>query len=263
MHKLTRAEVEHAVVPLLRSPLHVYVPQERLTKILDDSAAAAARLKGGAQTIAWYTDLRHRIGLEKVPEAARLASRLIGRWRRIVLWVWHDDVVSALKDALSVHLPDVPMFEILGKTSQKKRDAVHRAWRATKGMTVEDVEPGILIASIAAASQAMGFTTAGLSICVELDWAPLQMQQLEKRTHRFGQIHPHCEMIYCVLEGTIDETISEVLLEKAKEAEDVLGEDGQVEQMSTLLGAADAAEEDSNEAFMQRVAARLLAHKEE
>jgi len=160
-------------------------------------------------------------------------------------------------------LPDVPVDEMLGKTSQKKRDATHRAWRATKGMRVEDVTPHILLASIAAASQAVGFTTAGLAIGVELDWAPLQIQQLEKRTHRFGQIHPSCLMVYCVLRGTIDETMAETLFEKAEECEDVLGEDGQVDQMRILLGDIEEAEQNTDAEFMQRVATRLLAHKEE
>ena len=263
MHSLTRAEVGHEVVPLRREALYVDAPADVLSKVLDESAAAAARLRGGAQTIAWYTDLRHRVGMLKVTAAVERTVAELPEWKRAVLWIWHDDVVIELKRQLREALPDVPIDEMLGKTSQKKRDATHRAWRASKSTHIDDVTPRILIASIAAASQAVGFTTAGLAIGVELDWAPLQIQQLEKRTHRFGQIHPSCLMVYCVLRGTIDETMAETLLEKSEECEDVLGEDGQVDQMKVFLGDIDVAEQSTDTEFMQRVAERLLAHKED
>lgn len=70
-------------------------------------------------------------------------------------------------------------------------------------------------------------------------------------------------MVYCVLRGTIDETMAETLFEKAEECEDVLGEDGQVDQMKILLGDIEEAEQNTDAEFMQRVAARLLVHKEE
>ena len=263
LHKLRRRDVMHEIVPLERSVHYVELPRDRLAKILDESAESIARLKGGAQTIAWYTDLRHRYGIEKVPAAVRLAAGMIYEWKRVVLWVWHDDVVNILKVALSQHLPDIPVDEILGKTSQAKRNRVAREWKAQKGDTVAELEPRILIASIGAASQAVSFTKAGLAIVVEEDWAVLSLQQLEARTHRFGNIHKSCQTVYCVLKGTLDETIAEVLLEKAQEAEDVLGEDGQVDQMSVLLGEAEVAERESGEVFMERVAARLLAGKQE
>ena len=263
LHKLTREQADHEVVPLHRTVHHVEVPRDVLGGLLDEAAVETARLKGGAQTIAWYTNLRHRIGLLKVQDAAQLVADSVEKWRRIVVWVWHDDVVVGLKERLKALLPDVPIDEILGKTSQKKRDATARLWKANKGDVVEALDKRILIGSIAAASQAVSFTTAGLAIFVELDWAPLQMQQAEKRTHRFGQIHESCSVVYCVLKGTIDETIADVLLDKAQESEEILGEDGQVDQMSTLLDDIGTAERETNEAFMQRVAAKLLTRKEE
>jgi hypothetical protein len=253
------------VPPLERKAHYVVVPQALLNKTIDASAEATARLRGGAgTTVAWYTDLRQRIGLLKVPEAARLTASLLPRWKRIVLWVWHDDVVSELKAQLRTLLPgDVIIDEILGKTTQKKRDATARAWKATKDTSIDAMDSRILIVSLGAGSQAVSYTTAGLAIFVELDWAPLQMQQGEKRTHRVGQIHDSCEAIYCVLKNTIDETIADVLLEKATECEEILGEDGQVDQMSTLFGVVNTVEKESNADFMQRVAERLLAAQQQ
>lgn len=245
------------VVPLSRHAHEVCVDKEVLHEALDDSVQASAQLKGGAQKIAWYTDMRHRFGMLKVPEAVRLTAKLLNEWPRVVLWVWHEDVAKELKRLLREQLPgEVEIDMILGNTSQKKRDGIATAWKNREGA---DLSPRVLIASIGAASQAVSFTTAGLAIFVELDWAPLQMQQAEKRTHRFGQVHSRCEVFYCVLKGTIDETIADVLLEKAQECEEVFGVDGQVDQMSALFGVAGDADQGTDEEFMQRVAARLLA----
>jgi SNF2 family DNA or RNA helicase len=187
---------------------------------------------------------------------------MLPKWKRCVVWVWHDDVASELKKALRVLLPgDVVIDEILGKTSQKKRNATARLWKAVEGNDVETLEPRVLVASIGAASQAISLNTAGLAVFVELDWAPLQMQQAEKRTHRFGQIHPCCEEVYVVLRGTIDEPICDVLLSKAEECENILGPDGQVDQMKAIFGSLGAVSAESDSDFMQSVAARLLAER--
>lgn len=261
LHKLTREEAGHAVPPLKRYAHAAPVSQADLNDALDASALATARLHGGAgTTVTWYTDMRRRFGLLKVHESARLVAEMLPKWKRCVVWVWHDDVVTELKKELRVLLPgDVFIDEILGKTSQKKRDAVARLWKAKKSDTVEGLAPRVLIVSIGAGSQAISLTTAGLAVFVELDWAPLQMQQAEKRTHRFGQIHPSCEVVYVVLRGTIDETISDVLLEKSMECEEVLGVDGQVDQMRSLFGGVSVVSAESDADFMQHVAARLLS----
>jgi len=263
LHKLTREEAGHEVPPLKRYAHAAPVSQADLNDALDASAQATAKLRGGSGiTVAWYTDMRRRFGLLKVPAAAKLVAEMLPKWKRCVVWIWHDDVASELKKALRVLLPgDVVIDEILGKTSQKKRNATARLWKAVEGSAVETLEPRVLVASIGAASQAVSFTTAGLAVFVELDWAPLQMQQAEKRTHRFGQIHTSCETIYVVLRGTIDETISDVLLEKATECEEILGVDGQVDQMETLFGKISVVANESDADFMNSVAARLLAER--
>lgn len=259
--KRTGEQVGRSLVPHYRWPHYVELNDAAYREALSESKSVAKALYGRAgATVARYTDLRKRFGLLKVAEAARLTAELLPKWKRAVVWVWHDDVAVALEARLKELLPDIPIDEMLGKTSQKKRDAVHRAWRASRGMTEADIDSRILVASIGAASEAVGFTTAGLAIFVELDWAPLHMQQSEKRTHRRGQMHKKCESFYLVLKNTIDETISEVLLEKAQECEAVLGVDGQVEQMQTLFGkvASEGSDTNDEEEFMASVAKRLL-----
>jgi hypothetical protein len=57
--------------------------------------------------------------------------------------------------------------------------------------------------------------------------------------------------MYYVIPGTIDESMNRILIEKAEEAEQTLGVDGQVDQVKVLLG---ETEEESTADFMARMA---------
>lgn len=250
--KRTRADVAQDLPKLTRKAQLVNLDPDVLGDVVRETADAvidAGLTRSSGQHLAWATAMRQRFGMLKVPTAVELVRELIDSWGRAVLWVWHDSVAKALGAALE---KDFAVDYILGKTTQVKRDRTAREWKHGE---MYPQPPRVLVASIAAASSAISLTTCGLSIFVEQDWAPLQMQQAEARTHRFGQLHSECLSIYLSIAGTIDEQIGRVLLEKAEEAERVLGVDGQVDQMRVLLG---ETEQDSDEDFMQRIGLRLI-----
>lgn len=236
-------------VPLVREPIFVELEPDVLADVVHRTGVLAAEHREGGQHLTWATAMRQEFGVLKVPEAMHQLKKHLPAWRRCVMWIWHDSVATALQERLKDE--GVIVDVILGKTSQKKRDEIAREWK--HGEHLVGV-PRVLIASIGAASTAVSFTACGLSIFVETDWAPLQMQQAEARTWRFGQRHPSCLTLYLSIKGTIDEHVAGILLEKAEEAERILGKDGQVDQMNALLGGV----VETDAAFMKRVAEKAL-----
>jgi hypothetical protein len=246
--KRTRASVGQELPPLSRKLVPVGLPVGVVGDTVRNAVPEDLRSSSGTH-LAWATEMRQQFGLLKVDRAVSLVDELLPHWGRAVLWVWHDAVVERLRSALGDRY-DVDL--LLGKTTQLRRDKVVREWRDGPS---HPPKGKVLIASIGAASSAISLTSCGLSIFVEQDWAPLQMQQSEARTHRFGQRHPECLSLYLCIPGTIDGRVAEVLLEKASEAERVLGVDGQSDQMRVLLG------EDSSEStadFMRRIGERII-----
>lgn len=263
--KRTREEVGHEVPPLDRKLYPVGVDLAAANAVRDEAAKKASLGFGGGHkrsgaTLAWYTEMRKQYGRLKVPAAVNLTSDILECESRIVFWAWHEEVLDELRVALQTRFPDIPVDMIVGKTSQKRRNAVARLWKAARGDKPELLDRRFLLVSIAAASQAVSFTTAATCIFLELDWAPLQMVQAEKRTHRFGQIGEKCTSYYLTVRNTIDETVGDVLLDKAQESERILGSDGQVDQMQAMFGGAACLEEtkEAQDAFLRRIAAQIV-----
>jgi len=60
--------------------------------------------------------------------------------------------------------------------------------------------------------------------------------------------------LYLTVPGTIDEAVATILLDKAAEAERILGKDGQSAQMSVLL----SNEIETDADFMKRIAEKVI-----
>lgn len=230
--KLTRKQIGQILPSITREVWEPPIPREEIAQVIMEAAEGvhAKDIKAGSH-LAWRTSTRRALGLLKVPFVVEKTLNLLTKWRKAVLWVWHDDVATGLKQGFAKVGIDVDI--LLGRTSQRVRDRISREWKSGDPLPSR---PRVLVASIGAASSAVSFTTAGLSIFVEQDWAPLQIQQAEARTHRYGQKHNECYSLYVVIPGTIDEEVGRALVDKSTEAERILGEDGQVAQMKTLLG---------------------------
>jgi len=218
-------------------------------EIAYDTQLSLASTRALDHQLSWLSAMRLKFGLLKVDKAIDLIQGNLEEWGRAVVWIWHKEVLVELANKLDAL--NISYETLLGSTTQKKRDKIAREW---KHGPVKPKKPKVLIAGIAAASTAISLTTCGLQIFLEHDWAPLQMQQSEARCYRYGQKHKKCLSMYIVVPGTIDEHIANVLLEKAKESEKVLGEDGQVKQIKTLL----AHKEETDDEFIKRMAQKYV-----
>lgn len=148
--------------------------------------------------------------------------------RRILWWFWfreHADRFVSLLDGLGV-----PVDVIHGGTTAKARSRILEQWEHG-----DPEEPRILVGTIGSLNAAANLLTCRTAVFVEVDWAPINIVQAEKRHHRPGSKFPVVSAYYLVVEDSIDEDIAERLLEKVEEAEHIFGRSGQIEQMNSIL----------------------------
>lgn len=239
--KRSREELGLDLVPHERDIYEVRLyPEDRATvfeEIQEELVVNHFRREGSKASgvqLAMLGKWRSKLGEVKARRVIPKIVNLLNEWRRAVVWVWHKDVASILEHKLLAEMRQVEVVKILGSSTSKARRKVLEDWKY--GDPFPKV-PHVLIAAIGACSTGVSFLTCGLNVFVEQDWAPLQMVQAEKRTHRPFQRHPRCLSVYVTTgEGTVDHLIAQALLEKAKEAEMVLGRDGQLDQIKVLIG---------------------------
>lgn len=147
---------------------------------------------------------------------------------RTLWWFWYKEHANRfVKLAKTL---GVPVDFVHGGTTPKARGRILEEWEHGNPK-----EPRILVGTIGALNAAANLLTCRAAIFVELDWAPINIVQAEKRHHRPGSKFENVECYYLIAEDTVDSDIALRLLEKVEEAEAIFGKSGQVEQMNALL----------------------------
>jgi len=147
---------------------------------------------------------------------------------RTLWWFWYKENADRFRRLVGGF--DIPVDVIHGGTAPKARSRILEQWE--HGDTEES---RILVGTIGSLNAAANLLTCSKAVFVELDWAPINIVQAEKRHHRPGSKFDRVEAYYLVVENSIDEDIAERLLEKVEEAETLFGRSGQVDQMMSVL----------------------------
>lgn len=119
---------------------------------------------------------------------------------KIVLAYWHKDVGAILREGLSTY----GVVGIDGSTSPDKRE------QATANFSKPD-GPRVFLAQIEAAGEAIDLSAAAVLWFVETVFSPKSMQQMSLRITNHSQARQALVRV-CVLEGSIDEALQEILL---------------------------------------------------
>lgn len=129
---------------------------------------------------------------------------------KIVLAYWHKDVGQILKDGLSTY----GVVGIDGATSTNKRgEAVERF--------TNDPSTRVFLGQIEAAGEAIDLSRSATLWFVETVFSPKAMKQMSLRITNHTQTRQALIRV-CVLEGSIDEAVEEVLLRKWTAIREVL-----------------------------------------
>lgn len=119
---------------------------------------------------------------------------------KIVLAYWHKDVGQILKDGLS----EYGVTGIDGSSSAKGREAAEQSF-------LHDPKCRVFLGQIEAAGEAIDLSSAATLWFVESVWSPKSMKQMSLRVTNHTQTRQAVVRV-CVLEGSIDEALQEILL---------------------------------------------------
>lgn len=127
----------------------------------------------------------------------------------VVLFAHHRSVINELTIALRDFSPVV----ITGKTKPKERQA---------GITAfQNGETNLFIGNFVAAGTGITLTRSSTVVLAELDWSPSIISQAVDRCHRIGQ-KDAVIIYYFVVNNSLDETISNIIINRTKVFNQVL-----------------------------------------
>ena len=157
---------------------------------------------------------RQIAGLSKVPHIIEYVSSLLDDYpeEKFVIFCHHRSVHEILHDGLFLHRP----VQIIGGQSDVDRQEAIDSFQ-------NDPNCRVIVCGLRAGNVGINLTSASYVIFAELDWTPSIHRQAEDRLHRIGQkrkVFAH----YLVGEGTFDEFLTPILLNKTIEIGKVMGD---------------------------------------
>jgi hypothetical protein len=214
-----RPEIRRTRLPITLEPCHLQrLIGESADEVLDvftgDGTLSGAQLRQ-------LTVERRRIGHAKGDWA--IQSGYVGdaceNHRRNIWWCWHKEVAREISGYLQAHYRwgDIPVDLVTGDAPSSKRKRILEEWQFGDPSRARH-----LVATLGAMGQSVNLTTADAAHFIEIDWAPLTTGQAEARHWRFGNKNDQVFSTYLTIPGTVDDRISQVLLEKLEESDLVL-----------------------------------------
>lgn len=172
--------------------------------------------------------LRQATGIAKAPAVAELIADVVKDGHKVVVGVWHREVIDMLQKAMKDE--KIPFWMYTGTESPDKKAAMVKGFTGHQGA-------GVLFLSLRSGAGLDGLQYhCNRIIYAELDWSPQVHAQFTCRVKRDGQTFQVSE-VYAVIDGGSDPIISSILglkkeqheaLVEGKQAEEVL--DAQAEQ---------------------------------
>lgn len=157
--------------------------------------------------------IRRALGILKSAAAIRHIKDLLEEKQKVVVFVWHEDVVKAIAAAFP---EEVAIYT--GKCSAREKDAALSSFRSEKSKK-------IFLANI----QSGGIGVDGLqhvcdtAVFVEMSYVPEEIRQAIGRLDRMGQKNP-VQIQFLIAENSVDEKVVNTLTEKAKNINIITGD---------------------------------------
>lgn len=146
--------------------------------------------------------IRHETAVAKLPAVIEHLFAALDETEKVVIFGHHHDVV----DGVVAALPEAAV-KLDGRMTDAEKAAAVARFQGDRGCRV-------FVGSIRAAGLGITLTAASVVLFAELDWTPSGMVQAEDRCHRIGQ-KDAVFVQHLVLDGSIDQKMSALLVEKA------------------------------------------------
>lgn len=150
-------------------------------------------------------------GEAKVSAVVQFAEELLEQEIPIVIFGYHKSVIAALSVGLFKYKPVV----ITGETPS--------ALRQENITSFQSGSTNCFIGNIVAAGSGITLTRSSTVIFAELDWVPATLAQASNRVHRISQVN-QVTIYYFIVEDSIDSTIEELVVNRARDFKKLLDE---------------------------------------
>ncbi len=152
---------------------------------------------------------RQAAGLAKLPHVINFVNDIMDIEESVVVFCHHRAIHNLLHQSLSKYNP----ASIIGGQTDKNRD--------NEIIRFQNGETKLMIAGLRAGNVGINLNNASYVIFAELDWSPAIHRQAEDRLHRIGQKNT-VFAYYLVGNGTLDEHVAEILVDKSYEIDTIL-----------------------------------------
>ncbi|QER44981.1 hypothetical protein F0726_01921 [Acidithiobacillus caldus] len=151
------------------------------------------------------------VGMGKIDAASEYLEDFAETGKKLIVFANLREVQQALLD--KARDMGIPHVHILGDDSAEDRTRAVRDFQ-------EKPDVRFAICSLKAAGVGVTLTAASDVLMVEQDWTPANLDQAEDRAHRMGQKNA-VNVVYLVMQGTIDQQLSQVIENKRKISADL------------------------------------------
>lgn len=186
--------------------------QEELRRHMDDVMHA---LNGGRGEIGLVTRLRQHTSRAKLPTTFDRIDALLAAGKHVVVFVAERKTAEKIAD-IDV---GIPRWVATGDATADERAKMVDEFQAHAGAA-------LIVATYQALGQGVTLTAAEDVILHDLPWTFKDALQAEARVHRIGQTRPTMSH-WMVVEGSIDDFVARVLLDKARACESIGIDDAQ------------------------------------
>lgn len=170
------------------------------------------------------TQERRIAAMSKVGYVVKWVQACLESDQPIIVYFHH----LLIHDALTAYLQHWnPSVIVGGQTDLKRQSQIER---------FQNGETKLLISGLRAGSFGINLTNASVVVFSELDWTPAIHRQAEDRAHRIGQTH-QVLAYYLIADGTLDEKVAEILVDKADEISSILGDSTELDNTQPAIAA--------------------------
>jgi SNF2 family DNA or RNA helicase len=154
---------------------------------------------------------RQVAGIAKLPHVINFVKNIMEIEESVVVFCHHKSIHGLLHESLSKYSP---ASIIGGQNDRTRQNEIDR---------FQNGDTKLMIAGLRAGNVGINLTQARYVIFAELDWSPAIHRQAEDRLHRIGQKNT-VFAYYLIGKDTLDEHVSNVLVDKSFEIDSILDE---------------------------------------
>ena len=156
--------------------------------------------------------LRQLASIGKIEAAIDFIKDLIEN-EKVIVFSCYNEPLRQLRE----YFKEKSVY-LTGETKQEDRERAVMDFQEKENIR-------LFLGGLKSAGEAITLTAAKTTVFIDLDWVPASMDQAASRNHRPGVKHESLNVMQLFCEGTIDEKMKNIILEKRKTFDELFAKD--------------------------------------